>query len=151
MSVVYAKSNAPDDVLAAVRKGHVMVLGGLKAPRILLNADTNNDGLYDDAMPGDTLPADTKGPIRFQVAIEKASPTDRLFLVDRDGEFYTGQVGVGDGWKGNVYRFSRSFKTDVPNFVRAELRQQDAKTMESLTNPIYLPVKRNTTQNNSSK
>ena len=141
MNLVFAKSNKQNDVLAALRAGRVMVLGGANAPRIYLAADTGGDDKYDGAMSGDALPVDRHGPVRFQVTVEKAGPDHRLFLVDRDGVFYSGKVGCGDGWNGNVYRFERCCKGDKPNFVRAEVRQQDCKTMESLCNPIYLPVK----------
>ena len=141
MSLVFAKSNEPDDVLTAIRAGRVMVLGGPNSPRIFLAADTNGDGNYDDAMSGDMLPVGQHGPARFQVTIEKAEPNDRLILTDRSGAFFTGPVGRGDGWNGNVYRFERPFAQDQQNFVRAEVRQQDGKTMKSLCNPVYLPAK----------
>ncbi len=80
-------------------------------------------------------------PVRFQVTIEKTEPNDRLILTDRSGAFFTGPVGRGDGWNGNVYRFERPFAQDQQNFVRAEVRQQDGKTMKSLCNPVYLPAK----------
>lgn len=137
MNLVFAKSNAPADVLAGMRAGRVLVLSGPKAPRALLVADTNGDGNYDDAMSGDMLPADGNGPVKFQVTTENADPNRQLVLTDRDGAFFTGQVGVGPGWNGCVYRFERSFSPDQANFVRAEVRHPDGKAIESLCNPIY--------------
>jgi hypothetical protein len=142
VNLVYAKSNQSKDVLAAVKAGRVMVLGGPALPRIYLTADANRDGHYDDAMAGDTLSQKPSEPVRFEVKIEKANGNHRLMLFDRNGEFYNQPVGCGDGWNGNVYRFERSFSADVPNFVRAEVRKSDGKEMETISNPIYWKVEK---------
>ena len=83
-------------------------------------------------------PAAPKSPVKFEVTIEKADSTHQLVLTDRGGAFFTGQVGVGPGWSGCVYHFERAFSSDQANFVRAEVRQQDGKAIESLGNPIYI-------------
>ena len=137
MTLVFAKSNAPADVLAAVRAGRVLVLGGPNSPRIFLTADADNDGNY-EAMSGDVLPKGRRDSVRFQVVIEKADANGRLILIDRNGPFFNEPIGTGKGWTGNTYRFERSFPGNQPSFVRAEVRQQNGKTMESLCNPIYV-------------
>lgn len=141
MNLVFAKSNSPDDVLTAMRAGRVLVLSGPKAPRPFLVADTNDDGVYDDAMTGDLLPNHREETVRFQVTVEGAEPGQQLVLTDRDGAFVTGEIGAGPGWDGNVYRFERSFARGQANFLRAEVRRPDGKTVESLGNPIYVPAK----------
>jgi hypothetical protein len=138
MNLVFAKSNAPADMLAGIRAGRVMVLGGPAAPRILLGADAHGDGRYDGAMSGDVLPAGHDGPVRFQVAVEKAGSGRKLVLSDRSGTFFTGQIGVGPGWSGHVYRFERTFPSGQRDFVRAEVRRQEDHSVESLCNPIYV-------------
>lgn len=137
MNLVFAKSNAPEDVLAAVRRGRVMVLGGVNAPRIFLTADVDNDGNY-ETMSGDSLPKEHRDAVRFQVTVKKADANARLILIDRNGAFFNGPIGAGKGWTKNTYRFERSFPHGQTNFVRAEVRRQDGKTMESLCNPIYV-------------
>jgi hypothetical protein len=138
MNLVFAKSNSPADVLAGIKAGRVMVLGGPSAPRILLGADIDGDGHYDAAMSGDALPPGRHGPVRFQVAIEKAGSDRKLVLWDRTGTFFAGEIGVGPGWSGNVYRFERSCPPEQRNFVRAEVRRREDNSVEALCNPIYL-------------
>jgi len=135
---VFAESNAPEDVLAAVKAGRVQILSGPSAPRILLRADFDGDGVYDDALSGDALMVDRNRAVRFEVVLEKAIPAHHLLLLDKEGEFFSGGVGVGPGWNRGVYRFERTFRASERNFVRAELRRGNTHIMECLCNPIYL-------------
>jgi hypothetical protein len=138
VNLVFAKSNSAGDVIAAVKARRVIVLSGPTAPRVYLNADANGDGRCDDAMVGDAVSIQRDRTIQFEATVEKASPCCRLFLLDRDGVFFSGPVGEGAGWSGDVYRFERHVHEDQHNFVRAEVRGQNGETLESLCNPIFL-------------
>jgi hypothetical protein len=138
INFVFAKSNSPKDVLSAVKARRLLVLAGPTAPRVYLGADTNGDGQCDDAMVGDVLSIRHDRTVQFEVKVEKASPGCRLLLLDRDGTFFTGQVGVGPGWNDDVYRFERSFHANQRNFVRAEIHSEPSNALESLCNPIFL-------------
>lgn len=137
MNLVFAKSNLPSDVIAAVKARRVIILSGPTAPRVYLNADTKGDGHY-DAMVGDTVSIQRDRAIQFEARVETPSPGCRLSLVDRDGVFFTSPVGQGAGWNSGVYRFERSFHQNQHSFVRAEVRGEQGNVIESLCNPIFL-------------
>lgn len=140
-NLVYAASHRQDDVLAAVKAGRVVVLSHPSATRVFLRADRDGKGLRYDAMCGDLLPAGEDRTVRFEVLVQHPQPARQLVLRDKRGVFYTGDIGSGAGWKGNTYRFERSFRATERNFVRAEIRQRKGilrwERLESLCNPIY--------------
>lgn len=138
LNLVFAKSNMPEDVIAAVKARRVMILSGPTASRVYLSADANGDGRCDDAMVGDAIPIQHDRTIRFEAKVEKATPGCRLILLDRDGVFFTSPVGEGAGWNDHVYRFERPFHENQHNFVRAEVRGQQGDAIEALCNPIFL-------------
>ncbi len=137
VNLVFAKSNASQDVLAAIKARRLLVLAEPASPRLYLRADANGDGQYDDAMIGDVLPIRDNHVVRFEIKVEKASADSQLRLFDREGMFFSGPVGTGAGWNGNVYRFERLCVAGQRNFVRAEIRSP-CQFMESLCNPIFL-------------
>ena len=135
-NLVWCESNDPDDVIAGIVGGHVIIAVSPGAPRVFLEADTNGDEVFDDAIVGDVLSISGTMSIDFQVRIECGDPSDRLILADGDGVFYDCVIGSGDGWDGDVYRFSRTFPDSSRSFVRAELRNH-LNYPQSITNPIY--------------
>jgi hypothetical protein len=141
LNLVYAASNQPNDVLAAVKAGRIVVLSDPSATRVFLRADRDGKTKRLDAMCGDLLPAGDNRTVRFEVLVKHPQPSRQLVLLDKQGIFYTGDVGSGAGWKGNTYRFERSFRATERNFVRAEIRRKKGilrwERLESLCNPIY--------------
>jgi hypothetical protein len=138
LNLVFAKSNMPNDVIAAAKARRVVVLSGPTAPRVFLHADTNGNGRYDGAMVGDAIAIQRDRTIRFQANVEKSRQGCSLVLMDRDGVFFSGPVGEGIGWKGHAYCFERPFRKDQCNFVRAEIHGPYGDLTESLCNPIFL-------------
>ena len=137
MNLVWCESNDPDDVMEGVRQGHVIVLQTPVAYTAFPAADTDGDGEYDDAIVGDVISISGPAAIDFQVTVEGAGPTDLLILSDREGAFYSGNVGSDPDWVGGGYYFSRTYDESERDFVRAELRTQN-RIPYCLTNPIYV-------------
>ena len=135
-NLVWCESNLPDDMAEGIRSGRVIILATPSSPRVFPLADTDGDDQYDDAMTGDILEIASVTVVDFQILLEGADPSDVLILADRDGEFYSGNVGAGPGWAGESYFFSREFDEWERNFIRAELRSIN-NFPHCITNPIY--------------
>jgi hypothetical protein len=136
LNLVWCESNDPDDMVEGILGGRVLVVASPAAARVFPAADTDGDGVYDDAMTGDVLEIPAATPVDFEIRLEGALPTDTLVLSDRQGEFYSGSVGSGAGWVGDNYYFSYTFSEFEKNFVRAELRNS-SHFPQCITNPIY--------------
>ena len=138
MNLVYAPSNSPDDMLTAIESGRVMLLQAPTSARALLEADLDNDGVYDDTMMGDKFAVAASKTVSFQVRTQGANPKNTLRLIDRNGVFYEGLIGAGPDWDGSTYRFTRRFSPLEKNFVRAEIDTNvSAVGVTCITNPIY--------------
>ena len=138
MNLVYAESNSQDDMLTAIKAGRVMLLQSMASSRALLEADLDNDGVYDDAMMGDKFAVAAAKNVSFQVRVEGSAPGYTLKLIDRNGVFYEELIGVGPEWDGSTYQFTRSFSPLEKNFVRAEIDTNSALAgVTCITNPIY--------------
>ena len=139
LNLVSAPTNSQEDMLDAVKKGRVMVVKSPTSPRVILTADLDNDGFYDDAMIGDKISVSTPRTISFEARLEGAGSLQRLKLVDRNGTFYNKMIGSGkgEGWDGSTYRFTRTFSPNEKNFVRAEIFKLEPLGLVCLTNPIY--------------
>jgi len=135
-NLVWCESNHPDDVVDGILAGRVIILAEPLSARVFPAADTDGDGVYDDAMTGDVLDVTGTVVVDFQMRVEGAGPEDVLILADKSGEFYAGNVGVGPGWSGDSYYFSREFSELERDFVRAELRAEMSMP-HCITNPIY--------------
>ena len=138
LNLVYAASNSQDDMLTAIKAGRVMLLQSTISARALLEADLDNDGVYDDAMMGDKFDVAASKTVSFQVRIEGDNPQLTLRLIDRNGVFYEQQIETGPEWDGSTYQFTRRFSPLEKNFVRAELDTNVGVIGTTcITNPIY--------------
>ena len=135
-NLVWCESNHPDDVVDGILDGRVLILAEPLSARVFPSADVDGDGEYDDAMTGDAVDITGTAVVDFQMRVEGGGPEDVLILMDKTGEFYTGNVGSGSGWSGESYFFSREFSEYENDFVRAELRNQN-NVPHCVTNPIY--------------
>ncbi|MBI5496718.1 MAG: CehA/McbA family metallohydrolase [Deltaproteobacteria bacterium] len=134
LNLVRAPSRTPAALAEALRAGHLMVVTqAAKRPRVLLGADADGDGVFDDAREGDVLiPAPGSQRVRFQARAVGArglalvlytqvsrEPVHKLTLHDSD----------------EVRAWSMALPEDGRAFVRAEL--WDGPHLRVLTNPLY--------------
>ena len=136
VNLVWSESNEPDDLVEGMRQGHLVISASPMMPRVFLAADTDGNGVYDDAIVGDAIMITHDTTIEFQTTVECGEPSLALLLVDSQGTFYTGGVGSDPGWSGDTFRFSHSFSAASRDFVRAELRADFSYPL-CITNPVY--------------
>ncbi len=137
MNLVWSESNQPDDVVDGFLGGRLIILAAPGSARVYPTADASGNGEYDDAMTGDVIEIAEPTVVGFRMLVEGADETDTLTLLDRTGVFYSGNVGVGPGWDGDSYTFSREYAETDRDFVRVELRSQN-RLPHCIANPIYL-------------
>jgi PHP domain len=89
---VLSEEPSADALLAAIRAGHVSISDQPAGPRIDLQADTDEDGVY-DTMMGDNVRLAEETDVTFRISVGVQDPLD-------DGETVvdlTSQVMAGDG------------------------------------------------------
>ncbi len=134
LNLVRAPSRAPDVLTDALRGGHLMVVTSPnKLPRVLLGADADGDGSFDDVREGDVLiPGPGVTRVRFQVRVLGARGRALVLYGAGSREPMHRETLEGDE---EVRAYSVALQPDRRTFVRAEL-WQDTR-MLVLTNPLY--------------
>jgi hypothetical protein len=132
---VYAKSNSPEDMAAAIRKGRVIMVRNQKSPFAVLEADANGDGIY-EVFSGDTI--DVSGPreVTFRITCYDSKKKYRLRIYTSSSGYQEVKCRRGDPW---VYTFPSIFQALDTDFVRVEFRKKNG-SMISMTNPIYINI-----------
>lgn len=134
-NLVLSESNAPADMMAGVRAGHVVIVGAPASPYLTLEADRDLDETYESVV-GDVIPVGGAGgspAVAYRVVVHGAQVGDRLVVVEGATETVADLI-AGDGV---VYETTRSFASTDRTFVRAELRLAGGGAPQCLTNPIY--------------
>lgn len=134
-NLVLSDSNAPGDMTAAVRDGHVVIVGAPASPYLTLEADRENDGTFESVV-GDVIPVGEPGgsaEVAYRVVVHGAAVGDRLVVVEGATETVIDLI-AGEGV---VFETTRTFTSTDRTFVRAELRLAGGGAPQCLTNPIY--------------
>jgi hypothetical protein len=132
---VYAKSNSPEDMAAAIKKGRVIMVKNQKSPFAVLEADANGDGIY-GVFSGDTIGVGGTREVTFRITCYDSKKKNRLRIYTSSSGYQEVKCRRGDPW---VYTFSDMFQADDTDFVRVEFRKKDGN-MISMTNPIYINI-----------
>lgn len=139
MNLVRAEERTPQAITAALQAGHLMMVTRTrKIPRVLMGADQDGDGDFDDVREGDVMvpmPATTRA--RFQVRVIGASGhTLLLFGATSDRPIHEERFSEPEA----VRAFSVELSPTQRTFVRAELWRRLERLV--VTNPIYFdPVR----------
>ncbi|MEW5854954.1 MAG: CehA/McbA family metallohydrolase [Myxococcota bacterium] len=134
LNLVRARTRTPGALAEAIRAGHVMVVAQPeKRPRVLLGADADEDGSFDDVREGDVM---TPGPrqerARFQVRVVGAEGRTLVLYTGASRE----PAYREDMFEPEVVRsFSLALMPERRTFVRAEL--WNGTVRQVLTNPVY--------------
>ena len=123
-----------EQVLAAIRRGHVFISAEPEGPRLVLQADADGDGRF-EALMGDTVRAAEGRPLRFRVAVEGGAGR-RLWLV-LDGV----PVAIGP-IEQESYVHHLDLDVAGHRYLRAELRgwrgrPERGEVVWALSNPIW--------------
>ena len=124
-----------ENVLAAIRQGHIFISEKPSGPQLHLTADADGEGRY-EAITGDTVPAKQGGPLALRVRCQGAAGR-RLWLL-ADGEILSILSAERED-----YSHDFSIEAAPGRFVRAELREyrgalEQGESVLAMTNPIYL-------------
>ena len=145
---VYAASTSPEDLKAALKAGRVIMGKDEKSPSILLDADTDGDGVY-ETMVGSTVPVTAAKTIKFRVRCYNSSSSNHVRIYTKSGWIDPGNPNLGGGGylsagSGNpwTYTFNSTYSANEKDFVRVELRQSWLYNYSpnGMTNPIYINV-----------
>jgi hypothetical protein len=124
-----------ENVLEAIRQGHIFISQNPRGPQLHLGADADGDGRY-EAIVGDTVHAKQGQPLALRVRGQGAAGR-RLWLL-ADGEI----VSILSAERED---FSHDFSVEAApgRFVRAELREhrgslEAGESVLAMTNPIYM-------------
>lgn len=124
-----------ENVLEAIRQGHIFISQNPRGPQLHLTADADGDGRY-EAIVGGTVQAKPGGPLAMRVRGQGAAGR-RLWLL-ADGEILSILSAERED-------FSHDFTIEAApgRFVRAELREyrgglEQGESVLAMTNPIYL-------------
>ncbi|MCS7276736.1 MAG: CehA/McbA family metallohydrolase [Dehalococcoidia bacterium] len=123
-----------EEVLAAIRRGHVFVSADPEGPRLVLQADADGDGRYESLM-GDVVPVADGRSLSVRVSVEGGAGR-RLWLL-RDGV----PVAIVPIER-DSHVFEMELSMDGHRYVRAELRglrgrPERGEVVWALSNPIW--------------
>jgi hypothetical protein len=124
-----------ENVLAAIRQGHIFISEKPAGPQLHLTADADGDG-HHEVIAGDTAQPKHGQPLALRVRCQGAAGR-RLWLL-ADGEILSILSAERED-------FSHDFAVEAApgRFVRAELREyrgslETGESVLAMTNPIYL-------------
>ncbi len=133
---VYARSNSPNDMAAAIKKGRVIMVRDEKSPFAVLEADADRDGVY-EVFIGETIEvASGSKEVTFKVTCFDCNKKYRLRIYTSSGGYEEVECRDGDPW---VYAFVKIYDWYDLDFVRVELRDKKGD-MISMTNPVYINI-----------
>lgn len=123
-----------EDVLDAIRKGHVFISADPHGPELILEADTDDDGHFEVLM-GDSVTAPDDRPLSFRVHV-RGGQSRRLWIVSDGAVAHIVPLEEEE----TIYHFRLA--CSGRRYVRAELRgprgrPERGEVVWALTNPIW--------------
>lgn len=127
---VYAPGCEKDEILAAMRAGHLLLVRDGRAPIVVLGLESGGAVDFAEAQAGDTVTLDGRAQVELQLRV-LAGAGARLRVLGRAGLLLERRIAGPD------HSVRLRLQVRPGDFVRAELYARRGRKLMALSNPLY--------------